>query len=70
MVDKYLKILTEWLCKFFCHSGSKYEDNMEQMSDGVGLSTALLNRANPKLSQQSSSATAVATSNATNVRTP
>ncbi|XP_051166070.1 TOM1-like protein 2 isoform X3 [Leptopilina boulardi] len=35
-------------------SGSKYEDNMEQVS-GDGLSTAILNRNNPKHSQQTAS---------------
>ncbi|XP_043482343.1 TOM1-like protein 2 isoform X1 [Leptopilina heterotoma] len=35
-------------------SGSKYEDNLEQVS-GDGLSTAILNRNNPKHSQQTAS---------------
>lgn len=44
----------------FCFSGSKYEDNMEQVS-GDGLSTAILNRNNPKHSQQTASTVPAAT---------
>lgn len=37
-------------------SGSKYEDNQEQVRGG-SLSTAILNRNNPKLPQQTASTT-------------
>ncbi|CAD1469874.1 unnamed protein product, partial [Heterotrigona itama] len=42
------------------NSGSKYEDNLEQVSGG-SLSTAILNRNNPKHSQQTASAIASTT---------
>ncbi|XP_043269825.1 TOM1-like protein 2 isoform X2 [Venturia canescens] len=51
------------------NSGSKYEDNMESVSEGVGLSTAILNRANPKPSpqhQQHNAATGIPPSSTSN----
>lgn len=50
------------------YSGSKYEDNMEQVSGG-SLSSAILNRNNPKYSHQTASTTATTTSTTTTVNT-
>ncbi|KAF7395769.1 hypothetical protein HZH68_009819 [Vespula germanica] len=46
------------------NSGSKYEDNMEQVSGG-SLSSAILNRNNPKYSHQTASTTATTTTTTT-----
>lgn len=60
---------------YFYYSGSKYEDNLEQVSGG-SLSTAILNRNNPKYPQQTAStvasavASTVASTTATSVRNP
>lgn len=56
----------------FYYSGSKYEDNLEQVSRG-SLSTAILNRNNPEYSQTASTvasttATTTATTATTSVR--
>ena len=47
-------------------SGSKYEDNLDQVSED-GLSTAILNRSNLKHTQQPAS-TAATTTTSTTVR--
>ncbi|KAK9310254.1 hypothetical protein QLX08_000283 [Tetragonisca angustula] len=47
------------------NSGSKYEDNLEQVSGG-SLSTAILNRNNPKHSQQTASTIASTTATSLN----
>ncbi|XP_003702032.1 TOM1-like protein 2 isoform X1 [Megachile rotundata] len=47
------------------NSGSKYEDNLEQVSGG-SLSTAILNRSNPKYPQQTASTVAPTTATSLN----
>ncbi|XP_014611575.1 PREDICTED: TOM1-like protein 2 isoform X1 [Polistes canadensis] len=50
------------------NSGSKYEDNMEQVSGG-SLSSAILNRNNPKYSHQTASTTATTTTTSSTTTT-
>jgi len=57
-----LRIIFELYSIYYCfiinisnYSGSKYEDNLEQVREG-SLSTAILNRNNPKLPQTTASA--------------